>query len=739
MIIGLTTQRFQQAIVTVLFVTSCILVSGCRSKNNEIEESDNLYSWAAEYEKAPLALGQSSMLDSQVDSAVEWQSWHKDLFRHANNERKTVCALIGSGTDIHTLRILQEINGSPSLSGLMQKNHINTLIDYNLHPDMAQYAAVVCRDSNTPVGSTALVWFSYDGNPISWHSIQTKPDESVESSIQRMSNTVHHLWMESPEYTLEHSSKHPSTESTAFFPRVQASQLGSMAPIAGPILRTKSLFDPVSNTVDRMSNLAPTRYLELMVYASRLPELSALERQKCLDVAKKVAAKRLIYGLIDPLDGGVFKGKQGMTDALPVFTKTLRTQAMSMRALHKLYQATRDETYRNAANAIFAYTQKHHLMEDGSYALGISYLPENPQDQPCLFTNDEIKAALSPEEYELARQAYELRSLGNVPLIDDPKKVYFKRNSLTWKLTLAELSKRTGMGLEQLNKSLSKITAKLSALRSQKPAQPIIEKLSTTSATALYSSACTSGYRATGEASYLETAKKTLTQIRDEFVGENGTLHRARYNDALLDIPAKGIDYTRVCQAALDLHEATLDPAWLDFAHSMHQQMLERLGILESGIIREHDGTGYPKDYPTSIYYTMDELDNDNTCALAQSNARRLAMRLGDSSLSQHAEKLGEVMAQTARRYPTAVIDYLSLESAARSQMVYIKLPASEAMLATARKELCRIIAVTDGGSYPELGKAISDMPAGSCIVTTGGKVVGSASKPVELEALLKQ
>lgn len=739
MINGLTHHHHLQAIVTALSVTASIFVCGCRSKNNEIDESENLYSWAAEYEKAPLTTGQSNMLDSQVDSPVQWQSWHKDLFRHANNERKTVCALIGSGTDIHTLRVLQEINGSPSLSGLMQKNHINTIIDSNLHPDMALYAAVLCESSKTPVGSTTLIWFSYDGNPISWHSIQTKPDENVESSIQRMSDTVHHLWMESPEYTLEHSSKHPITTSAAFFPKIQASQLGNKISIASPILRTKSLFDPVSNTVDKISNLVPADYLELMIYASRLPELSAVERQKCLQVAKKVADNRLIYGLIDPLDGGAFIGKQGMTDALPVFTKTLRTQAMSMRALYKLYQTTRDETYRNAADSIFSYTQKHHLMEDGSYALGISYLPENPQDQPCLFANDEIKVALSPEEYELARQAYELRSLGNVPLIDDPKKVYFKKNSLTWKLSLAELSKRTGMGRAPLTKSLENITTKLSALRSQKPVQPIIEKLSTASATALYSSACTSGYRATGEASYLEAAKKTLSQIRDQFVGENGTLHRARYNDTLLEIPAKGIDYTRVCQAALDLHEATLDPAWLDFAYSMHKQMLERLGILETGIIKEHDGTGYPKDHNVCSYYTTNALNNDNTCALAQSNARRLAMRLGDTSLSQHAEKLGAVMDQTARISPIAAMDYLSLESAARSQIVYIKLPASEPMLATARKELCHIIAVTDGGPYPELGKAISDMPAGSCIVTTGRKVVGSTSKPAELKALLKE
>ncbi len=739
MLIGLTYHCFLKVNLAILIVTSSIIVCGCRSGNDAIEESESLYNWAADYEKAPLAPGQSSMLDSQVDSAVQWQSWHKDLFLQANNERRTVCALIGSGTDINTLRVLQLINDSPSLSELLRNNHINTIIDSNLHPDMAQYAAVVSLDSKTPVGSTALIWFSYEGNPISWHSIAAKTNVNAESAIERMSNTVVHLWLESPEYTLEHSSNHPSRRSKSVFPKLEIMGQGSAASITGPILRAKSLFDPVSNTVDSMPNLAPTRYLELMVSASHLPELSPSDRQKCLQVAERVAEKRLIHGLIDPLDGGVYNGNQSMTDALPLFSKTLRTQALAMRSLYKLYQATLNDKYRDAANSIFAYTQKYHLMDDGGYALGISHLPEDPQDQPCLFTLDEIQAVLSPEELEVARQAYELRPLGNIPFIDDPKKVYFKKNSLTLKLTSAELSERTGMDLAPLTKSLEAITKKLRTLRSQKPVQPIIEKLCTASAAALYSSACVYGYRATGEASYLKTAEKILTQIRNDFVDENGALHRARYNNVLLDIPAKGGDYGRVCEAALDFHEATLDPMWLAFAHSMHKQMLERLGILETGAIKEHDGTGYPKDYPACSYYTVNELDNDNTCALAQSNARRLALRLADTSISEHAEKLGAILIQTARRSAPAVIDYLSLESMARSKIAYIKLPASEPLLSTARKEWCHIIAVTDEGSYPELGDTVSGMKAGTCIVTTGGKITGSASKPAELKALLQQ
>ena len=76
------------------------------------------------YEKSPLALGQSHLLDSQVDSAAEWQSWHKDLFRQADNERRVVFAIIGSGTDPNMLKALNDIKKSEPLTKLLRNNHI---------------------------------------------------------------------------------------------------------------------------------------------------------------------------------------------------------------------------------------------------------------------------------------------------------------------------------------------------------------------------------------------------------------------------------------------------------------------------------------------------------------------------------------------------------------------------------------------------------------------------------------
>jgi hypothetical protein len=56
-----------------------------------------------------------------------------------------------------------------------------------------------------------------------------------------------------------------------------------------------------------------------------------------------------------------------------------------------------------------------------------------------------------------------------------------------------------------------------------------------------------------------------------------------------------------------------------------------------------------------------------------------------------------------------------------------------------ARSKPCQLIAVSDSGSYPELDIEPSEMKAGTATVILGGKKIGAAASPKELQALLSQ
>ena len=191
--------------------------------------------------------------------------------------------------------------------------------------------------------------------------------------------------------------------------------------------KSASLFDPTSNAIDNIGNLSPARYVKLMASASHHPDLSKPQREHYLKLACLTADHLIIHGLADPLDGGVFSGVQYTTHALPRFSKTLRAQALSMEALYSVYQATQDPHYLKAADSILAYTQKHLSLDGGGHALGTTYLPNNENDNPCIWTLDEIQAALSEKEFQLASIAFGLNKRGNIPFIDNPNQIIRKQ------------------------------------------------------------------------------------------------------------------------------------------------------------------------------------------------------------------------------------------------------------------------------------------------------------------------
>ncbi|MGB2402695.1 MAG: DUF255 domain-containing protein [Akkermansiaceae bacterium] len=718
------------------FLALLLFLSGCRPKDADNQNNADLTSQEDAYVKSPLAEGQSNLLDGQVDSLVEWQSWHQDLFRQANNERRVVCALVGSGTDLEMIKVLASINQSPSLVKLLNNNHINTIIDTNLHPDIEYYMAIVSIISKMNTRMPMLVWFSYEGNLLSWTPINSATPSQLETIIQRTSDTVSTMWLESPEYTLANSQRDHDRRTKVSQPNPFDAGRGITLSLAGLISKARSLYNPVSDTVDALNKLTPARYINLMLTASSLPEQSTKQRLQCLEIAKRVANKMLLYGLIDPLDGGVYSSYRGNSQSLPTFAKTLRAQAQSMSALYKLYQMTEITQYLKAANRIKTFITQHLAQDNGDLALGMTYLCDNPQDQFEFWTWQEIEKSLTADELDLAIGAFGLSELGNISYVDDPQKIYFRKNILTWKTTPESLAKSKSISTKKLTKLIDSITSKLLAIRSQRPNDVAVEKLATSGSLALYASACISGYRATADAAHLASAEKALSHLRDHYVATNGQLQHSSYNGQLNGIPAKGADYTLVCEAALDLNEATLDPEWLQFAYKIHKQMNKNLRDSSTGFIKESSAELYPRAYPAYNFINLSFIDNDSTWALAHSNAKRLSLQINDDALDKQIIQLEGLILQNTQSSALTSIDYVTRESMARSATFYVKLPMSDTMLAMIYKQPCQIVSVTESGAYPELGIEANEMKAGSCIRFANGKRIGQASSLTQLKSL---
>lgn len=731
-------------LASTLTATATVLVlissSACKNKSETDTGDKKQAEHIPHLHTNNLSQGNSSLLTSQAKSPIHWQTWSKAIFADAAKEQKTVFAFIASGTDSYAIETLELLNSSPQTTATLNKHHINILVDSNLHSDLQYFAANLCLKSGSATSTPLLVWFSHEGIPISWIPIARSYNLNVANFIERTSHTVSRLWQDSPDYVLKNSRSD--------FTRRMSHRLPSPVTDEDQLLTIRatrqaaSLFDPTSSTIDGLGGLSVGRHVKLLTAAYSHPDISERQRARYLDVATRTADKMMLQGLIDPLDGGIYKGVQKTTSALPIFSKDIRTHAHSIDALYSLYQISGETRFLEAADNLVNYVKQNLTLPDGGYSMGTIYAGNRPQDNGCTWTLEELEAALTPEEVKLCSLAFGIRGLGNIPLVDDRDRAYFRQNTLTRNLSPDKLAQQSGLSQEALSEQLGSITKKLAKRRTEKSTKTIVEKLTTVETIALLSSAYVTAYRTTLDRKHLDQAINNLQFIESQFITETGQLLHARYNGKTLPQAAHGIDYASVTKLALDLHEVTLDPAWLKLATSTHEAMAKQLGNPLNHHIPESNGAEYPYPYSPHQLLNIPTLNNQSTWAITYSNAKRLSKIQASQSLEEQCSELLGIASAAISLSPLASIDLLTEDAKLQHPTVFLKTPASPELLKAALKHPCQIIAVNNtnlqSGQYPELKPFAAELPSQGAIVIQGSKKLGISTQGEELKQILQ-
>ena len=682
------------------------------------------------------AVNPSSFLLSQADSPIHWQPWNKEVFENAAKEQKTVFVFIGQFSNYQSVEILKQLNSSPATYELLNKSHANILVDADQHPDLNFFLGSLNLSFGRRSLNTMIAWFSPEGNPVSSISLRHNPKVDSSKLITQMSNTVNTLWREDPDYVLKNSSDDLARRLNAFTP-LPAEDNEPLASFRAT-RQASSLYDPTTGHIDNLSRLSVSRYIRLLSLASSHPDVSGQQRKKYIDTATRVADKFLLKDLLDPLDGGIFPRAKRPRGTLPIFTKSLSTQTQALEALYTLYSFTSDKKYLTTAQRISNYIEKTLTLSDGSYSLGNAYNSSGMPNSPCMWTLKEIQTVLSQEETNLCIQAFGISPNGNIPRKDSLGYDYTGKNILIWQQPLEKLAEENGLSSDALQTQISTITEKLATAREKKGIQLETNKLSTIDTTAALASAYIMAYRVDGKIQNLEKAKTALNFIRNKFISENGTLQRCRYDGQLLTIPARGIDYANLCRASLDMHEATLDPLWLEWAEQIHTEMNTALNNNElTDLVDTNDNT-YPRSYKTRSFVSISLLNNESLWAVAYANASRLYQKLGNTKNSIQAAYLKSCITNSVHKAPMEHIDFLIVDNMLQQKTVYLKASAPSELLLASLSSPCQIVSVTDPSLHPELAKSAVEIGAGQAIVTQGGKPLGTANNPDELKALLR-
>lgn len=711
-----------------------VMASACRKESSKVTDQEkpaNQGTIVKGLHQNNLGTSESNFLSLASKSRIHWQPWGKHIFEYAKQEQKTVFALIGSGTDPNTLEILEQLEKSATTTALLNQQHVNVLIDSNCNPAMEYFAASLCMRSGTVISRPILIWFSYEGNPISW-SPASKGTASNDELISRMSKTVHRLWRDDPNYVLQNSqTDFKRRSSNTFLDPVD--EPDENAPIRG-IRQISSLYDPTSNNIDRIGKISPARFVSLLTKASTNVDLLESQRLRYGGIARLSAQNTIIYGLIDPIDGGVFDGVQRVSTSLPIFTKSLKNQALSMDALYSLYQLTEDEIYLTAANGIKSYTEQTLKLSSGDYMQGIIYANNKADGNNCTWTLEELEKALTEEELRVCKLAFDIRGLGNIPLVDDRNRTYFRKNTLTWKTTRLKLIEKEQIEFEQLEALLDSIMKKLSKIRTDRSPVTFKENLTTAKSLALYTSSLITAYRATNEKRHLQDAKRVYLNIKNNLMDESNQLHEARFNGKISSNPASATAHNLTCAAALDLYEITQEKNYLDDAQTIHNQLLTTLKGQGNKVLYESDMSGYPVDYEIMQALTIPNINNFSSWAIAWHNSKRLLRYNQNEELQKQNQALEKAMLSLSQNAAVILLDYLTKYSDLKNTKIYIHGSISDELHAEAIGRPSSIINM-DSSTHRDFKE---EVPIGSAAVVRGGKLIGITNQASELRAWLE-
>jgi uncharacterized protein YyaL (SSP411 family) len=269
-------------------------------------------------------------------------------------------------------------------------------------------------------------------------------------------------------------------------------------------------------------------------------------------------------GVYDQLGFGFHRYSTDERWLVPHFEKMLYDNALLLRLYLDGYRATGDRNYAETAREIAAYVRREMTDTDGGFYATQDADSEGEEGKFFVWTPDEVADALGdPRLSELVSLRFGVTAQGNFE--NSGATVLFQDKSID------DLAKTTGRGQEVILSDLALAQAKLLAVR-EKRIKPFRDEKILASWNGLMISALADASGALGDVALLDAARRAFAYV------ETKLMVRGRVQRHTKDGEVKGPgfldDYAFLACAALDLYEATGEPAYVARCRSVCDAML---------------------------------------------------------------------------------------------------------------------------------------------------------------------
>ncbi len=577
---------------------------------------------------------------------VDWYPWGEEAFEKARKENKPVFLSIGYST-CHWCHVMaHESFEDEEVAGLMNEAFVSIKVDREERPDIDNIYMTVCQIILGRGGWPLNIIMTPGKKPFFAGTYIPKNTRFNQIGMLELVPRIKEIWEQQHEEVLDSAEKITSTIQE-MIKESSGEGLGEEV-IEEVYEELLSSFDTEYGGFSGAPKFpTPHKISFLLRYwrRSRNPE--------ALHMAEYTLDKMRRGGIYDHLGSGFHRYSTDSMWLLPHFEKMLYDQALTAIAYTEAYQVTGKDLYKETAEGILDYVLRDLTSPEGGFYCGEDADVEREEGKYYLWTLEEIRSILDPEDSELIIKMFNLREEGNFE--EEIRGRETGTNLFYMALSPGSLAAKMKIPVEEVEKKVKAAREKLLKARYERKRPSLDDKI-LTDWNGLMIAAFAKGYQVFGEQRYLKAAEKAADFILMALYSPgDGLLHR--YRDGVAGISGTSDDYAFLIHGLLELYEAGFKMRYLKAAVSLNSELLECFWDPVNG------GLYFTANDSEALIFRKKEF-MDSAIPTGNSfemlNLLRLSRIIADPGLEETADKLERAFSKQIMKAPSGYTQFLS-------------------------------------------------------------------------------
>ena len=501
----------------------------------------------------------SPYLLQHAHNPVDWYGWNDDALQKAKDENKPIFLSIGYSA-CHWCHVMaHESFEDENIAEFMNQNFINIKVDREERPDIDDIYQKVCQMATGQGGWPLSVFLTPSQKPFYVGTYFPVLDSYGRPGFGSICRQLSQAWMEKPR-DVEKSAEGfvgalKKTVTAKTRSKLERTILDEAA------INLFQLGDATNGgfgLAPKFPNAANISFL------FRYAKLSGLG--KFNEFALKTLKKMANGGIFDQIGGGFSRYSTDAKWLVPHFEKMLYDNALIPVNYAEAYQITHDPFYLNVLKKTLDFVLRDMTSPEGGFYSAYDADSERVEGKYYVWKKSEIKEILGNDDGAVAAADlfclyYDVTDGGN-----------WEGNSILCNnLATSTVAFNFGISESKVDSIIKSCSEKLLKVRAGRVPPGLDDKI-LVSWNSLMVTAFAKGYRVTGDARYLDAAKRCVLFVEQNLLVDEKLLRT--YKDGVAKIDGYLEDYSYFANALLDVFEIEPDQKYLEMSIKLGRHMV---------------------------------------------------------------------------------------------------------------------------------------------------------------------